>query len=311
MSAPPVSIGMPVFNGQKYVVAALNSILEQSFSDFELIISDNASTDGTPEICQEFARKDRRIRYVRQPSNLGAPRNFNFVFQQSQGKYFKWAAANDVCDRDLVAICKKELDQHSDVVLCFGKTVAIDHEGRVLWPIADDLVIKDARPSRRFRYVVDHSHYNNVHAGLFRADSLRRTMLEKPYPSGDLVMIAELSLYGFFCEVPQVLFYRREAPGTATKLRSDSEIQQLCTPDASNARYWPMWRSLFGYLHAGLRSPIGISEKAAICRYLLRRSVTYRHNLWKEFANNFVPSRRQAADRQLRQAKLETTLERD
>jgi glycosyltransferase involved in cell wall biosynthesis len=283
---PPVSIGMPVFNGEKYIVAALDSMLGQSYSDFELIISDNASADRTPEICQEFARKDPRIRYLRQLSNVGAPRNFNFVFQQARGQYFKWAAANDVCDRELVSVCKKVLDERPEVVLCFGKTVAIDHDGQLLNPVEDNLVIEDSRPSRRFRHVVDHSHYNNVHAGLFRSDSLRKTMLEKPYPSGDLVMIAELALYGLFFEVPRVLFYRREAPGTATKLRSNSEIQQLCTPDSATRQYWPMWRSVFGYFQATLRSPIGITEKATICRYLLRRCISYRRNLWNEFANN-------------------------
>jgi len=285
-SPPPVSIGMPVFNGEKYVVQAIDSILGQSYSDFELIISDNASDDRTPEICQEFARKDSRIRYFRQASNVGAPRNFNFVFREAHGRYFKWAAANDVCDRDLVAVCKKVLDERPEVVLCFGKTVAIDQEGRMLSPVGDNLVIEDARPSRRFRHVVDHLQYNNVHAGLFRSDSLRKTMLEKPYPSGDLVMIAELALYGLFCEVPQVLFYRREAPGTATKFRSSSEILQLCAPHSTTRRYWPMWRSVFGYFQATLRSPIGVSEKARICRYLLRRCVSYRRNLWNELASN-------------------------
>ncbi len=285
-AAPPISIGMPVFNGEKYIVEALGSILGQTYSDFELIISDNASNDRTAEICQEFARKDPRIRYFRQSTNLGAPRNFNFVFEQSGGRYFKWAADNDLCDHDLLEICKKVLDQRPEVVLCFGKTMAIDQDGRVLSAVEDNLVINDARPSRRFRHVVDHSRYNNVHAGLFRSESLRKTMLEKPYPSADLVMIAELALYGLFCEVPQVLFYRREAPGAATKFRSNSEIQQLCTPYSANRRSWPMWKSVFGYFEAALRSPIGISEKARICRYLLRRCVSYRRNLWNEFANN-------------------------
>jgi glycosyltransferase involved in cell wall biosynthesis len=283
---PPVSIGMPVFNGEKYIVQSLDSILGQSYSDFELIISDNASDDRTTEICQEFARKDPRIRYFRQPSNVGAPRNFNFVFEQARGRYFKWAADNDLCDRDLVTVCKKVLDERPEVVLCFGKTMAIDQEGRILSAVEENLVIEDARPSRRFRHVVDHSHYNNVHAGLFRSESLRKTMLEKPYPSADLVMIAELALYGLFCEVPQVLFYRRETPGVATKFRSSSEILQLCTPESTTRRYWPMWRSVFGYFQAALRSPIGITEKAKICRYLLRRCVSYRRNLWNEFANN-------------------------
>ena len=89
---PLVSIGMPVFNGEDYVEAALDSILTQTFTNFELIISDNASTDRTEEICNDFADSDDRIRYYRQEKNLGAAANFNRVFELSSGKYFKWAA---------------------------------------------------------------------------------------------------------------------------------------------------------------------------------------------------------------------------
>ncbi len=284
--SPPVSIGMPVFNGEKYIVEALDSVLDQTYSEFELIISDNASDDRTPEICQEFARKDPRVRYFRQPANVGAPRNFNFVFEQARGQYFKWAADNDVCDRELLKVCKKVLDERPEVVLCFGKAMAIDQDGRTLSAFEENLVIDDARPSRRFRHVVDHSYYNNVHAGLFRSESLRKTMLEQPYPAADMVMIAELALYGQFCEVPQVLFYRREAPGTATKLRTNRENLELCSPNSMLRRYWPTWRSFFGYFQAVLRSPIETSEKVRICRYLLRRSVSYRRMLWNELASN-------------------------
>jgi glycosyltransferase involved in cell wall biosynthesis len=285
-SPPPVSIGMPVFNSEKYIVPALESILGQSFSDLELIISDNASDDRTREICQEFARQDRRIRYFRQPKNLGAPRNFNFVFEQARAPYFKWAAGSDVCDRDLVRVCKQVLDERPEVVLTFGKTVAIDEGGQIVAAVEDDLVMDDERPSRRFRHVVDHSYYNNVHAGLFRSETLRRTMLEQPYPSGDMVLIAELALYGRFCEVPQVLFYRRDAHGTTTKFRTVSENLQIIAPDSKSRRYWPTWRSFFGYFQAALRSPIGMAEKARICRYLLRRSVSYRWLLWNELSGN-------------------------
>jgi glycosyltransferase involved in cell wall biosynthesis len=285
-TAPPVSIGMPVFNSEKYIVPALESILGQSFPDFELIISDNASDDRTPEICQEFARQDGRIRYFRQPKNIGAPRNFNFVFEQATAPYFKWAAGSDVCDRDLLRVCKQVLDDRPEVVLAFGKTMAIDEHGQLVSAVEDDLALDDERPSRRFRHVVDHSYYNNVHAGLFRSESLQKTLLEQPYPSGDMVLIAELALYGRFCEVPQVLFYRRDAPGTATKLRSASENLRVVAPDAQTRRYWPTWRSLFGYFQVALRSPIGVAEKARICRYLVRRSVSYRRLLWQELASN-------------------------
>src|ERR1700726_2570792 len=92
-----VSLGLPVYNGERFVKHAIQSVLDQTFSDFELIISDNASTDSTPDTCEEFARKDPRVPYIRQEINIGAKANFNRVFEYSRGEYFKWVAADDVC----------------------------------------------------------------------------------------------------------------------------------------------------------------------------------------------------------------------
>jgi len=95
-SMAKVSIGMPVYNGSAYIRRALDSLLSQSFEDFELIISDNVSTDDTRDICQEYERNDPRVRYIRQKKNLGPIRNFDFVLNQSKGEYFKGAAFYDV-----------------------------------------------------------------------------------------------------------------------------------------------------------------------------------------------------------------------
>lgn len=102
MKKPTVSIGMPVYNGEPFIREAIDSLLAQNFTDFELIISDNASTDGTEAICLEYAAKDMRIQYVRQAKNLGALGNFQFVLDKSVGEYFMWAAADDVRSRNFL-----------------------------------------------------------------------------------------------------------------------------------------------------------------------------------------------------------------
>lgn len=94
---------MPVFNGEKTIEAALDSILGQSHPDFELIISDNASTDRTEEICRQYAKEDCRIHYIRQPQNIGAAKNFLYVLEQSQAQYFMWATSDDVKSVDFLA----------------------------------------------------------------------------------------------------------------------------------------------------------------------------------------------------------------
>lgn len=116
---PAVSIGMPVFNGEKYIRKAIDSLLAQIFSDFELIISDNASTDGTAAICREYAANDSRIRYIRQPENIGAENNFKYVLRESVGEYFMWAACDDSWSPDWISSIVQNF-QDTDIGL-FGK----------------------------------------------------------------------------------------------------------------------------------------------------------------------------------------------
>src|SRR4051794_3298661 len=96
MPPPKLSIGLPVYNGENFLAHAVDSILAQDFRDFELIISDNASTDRTAEICRGYAESDPRVRYVRFETNQGGSRNFCYVFELARGEYFKWAAHDDV-----------------------------------------------------------------------------------------------------------------------------------------------------------------------------------------------------------------------
>jgi glycosyltransferase involved in cell wall biosynthesis len=121
MATPPrVSIGLPVYNGERFLKDALDSILSQTYRDFELIISDNASSDHTEEICRRYAARDERVRYYRYDNNVGAARNFNRVFQLSRGEYFKWAAHDDICSPGFLQRCVKILDSDTAVVVCFS-----------------------------------------------------------------------------------------------------------------------------------------------------------------------------------------------
>lgn len=111
-----ISVGMPVYNGEMSIRRALDSLLVQSFSDFELIISDNGSSDGTERICREYAERDQRIRYIRQPTNIGAGLNFKFVLDEARSEYFMWAACDDVRSPDFLEFNQKFLSEHSEYV---------------------------------------------------------------------------------------------------------------------------------------------------------------------------------------------------
>src|SRR3972149_7037346 len=123
--SPKVSVWMPVYNGERHLRNAVQSILGQTFRDIELIISDNASTDRTEAICREYASKDPRVRYYRNPKNLGAPENINSVFRRATGRYFKWAAANDECDPRFMEACVQILDERPNTVLAYPRTLLI------------------------------------------------------------------------------------------------------------------------------------------------------------------------------------------
>lgn len=122
---PAVSIGMPVYNGEKYIREALDTLQSQNHTDFELIISDNASTDGTGVICQQYAAKDGRIRYVRQAVNLGALANFTFVRDAARGEYFMWAAGDDKWDPNWISEMLNAMKK-TGADAAFGKVQSID-----------------------------------------------------------------------------------------------------------------------------------------------------------------------------------------
>jgi glycosyltransferase involved in cell wall biosynthesis len=284
--APLISVGMPVFNGERYLADAIDSILGQTCSNFELIISDNASRDGTQAICGDYARRDCRVRYFRQRRNIGASRNYNFVFQRSLGNYFKWAAAGDLCEPLLLELCIRGLDAHPSAVLCcgqtmyFGKMVGGDLAGASL------LGLGSGRPSDRFIHFVDNVCINNAYGGVFRSNVLRRTRLEAPYPGSDLVLLAELALYGPFLLIREVLHHRRMSPETATSCRTMDAIWDMYRPGHKRRFFLPTCRRFVGYFASVVRSRIPLDEKARAIRDLTKRLYWSKRRLWREVVDN-------------------------
>ncbi|MEM3088782.1 MAG: glycosyltransferase [Candidatus Bathyarchaeia archaeon] len=220
---PRVSIGMPVFNGEKYIRQALDSILAQTYQDFELIISDNASTDDTPQICRVYAAKDNRIRYYRNKRNLGATRNFNRVFELSSGVYFKWAAYDDVISPDFLEKCVRVLDQDPSIVLCHSKTARIDEDGVVVGTY-DSATNDSEKPHERLRVILSKKGFPWMIFGVMRADALRMTPLLRDYIGSDWNLLAEISLIGRIYEIPEYLFFRRDHPDAYTRKHYSKRI---------------------------------------------------------------------------------------
>ena len=258
--APEVSIGMPVYNGEEYLTEAIEAVLRQSFSDFELIVSDNASTDRTPEICAEYCRRDPRIRYIRQPYNLGAVRNWNFVVGEARGRFFQWASANDRLEPEMLRKCVDVLRRDDRVVVCYGRTLFIDDDGSPIRVYEHDLHVTDDAASARFIHVRERLLNANGQHGLMRLDVLRQTGLDRAYRAGDLVLMAELALRGHLHMLPDVLFHRRMGRGAAAERLSEAEWKTFINPAAPDMTMI-RWRLHLDCLRTVVRSPIPWRER--------------------------------------------------
>ena len=211
-AAPLVSIGLAVFNGEKYLASAIDSILSQTFTDFELVISDNASTDSTQEIAQRYAQQDNRVRYVRNRSNIGGANNENRTFELSRGKYFRLAAHDDVCHPRLIEACVAELDEHPDVVLCYTDIVEIDENG-TRTGVFRLRKGTESTAVERLRGLVKRDYNCEPTYGLIRADVMRTVRPQQNYTDSDRVWLCELAAKGRFAVVPEPLFCKRYHAG--------------------------------------------------------------------------------------------------
>ena len=269
---PRVSIGMPVYNGEKYIEATIESILAQTYIDFELLISDNASTDKTKEICLAYMSKDNRIRYHQNDRNLGAAPNYNHVFELSTSEYFKWADYDDLLAPKFLSRCVQIMDQDPEIVLCFPSARIIDENDVIL---GDHIYKSDTssnEPRVRFRNLVLNPDMAYQVSGLMRSSEVRKTTLHGSYPSSDLVFLAELSLYGRFCEVPEYLFFPRYHPDQSTKGALSIERNRTVFFNTSNEGriLLPKWMLFFGFIRAIKHGPIKWSEKLYCAKQMVR-----------------------------------------
>ncbi len=223
---PRLSIGLPVYNGEEYLAESLEALLGQTYEDFELVISDNASTDGTEDICRRYAKQDPRIRYIRLPRNIGAAPNHNHVFTECRGELFKWASHDDLYARDLLKRCVEALDERPDVILAHSDQAVIDGDGKVTVPYAYTLATGSPHAPERFRSLLFEPGGDDFY-GVMRADVLRRVKPHDSYHHADRTFVAEITLHGPFHQVPELLYFRRDHP-TRAERANPSQARPLC-----------------------------------------------------------------------------------
>jgi glycosyltransferase involved in cell wall biosynthesis len=221
---PKVSIGVPVYNGERYITQAMDSLLRQDEPDLEIIVCDNASMDRTAEICQDFAARDGRIRYIRNERNIGAGPNFNLAFQLARGKYFKWAAHDDWISASYISDCVRALEDTPDAVLAFGSTQCVNEEGHPIQGTGVELQDLAGLPAReRFRAIVTGSISCFEIFGVFRSSALRRTDLHQSYYGSDRALLAQIGLLGPLLKVDGPVLYNRNHSNRSVRIAGSRE----------------------------------------------------------------------------------------
>jgi len=206
---PTVSIGMPVYNGARYIRQSLDAMLAQEFADFELIVSDNASTDDTGQIVLACAEEDPRVRYYRNEENLGGIGNFNRVCEPACGKYFLWASCHDLWAPGFLARCVAEMERDESIVLCCTRSSWIDEAGEVLRPLGGELDTRGLSPAARYRRVLRRHQPYQIY-GLHRFDALKKALPYRKTLGPDNLILVELAFLGSFARVPEALFSMRK-----------------------------------------------------------------------------------------------------
>lgn len=284
---PRVSIGLPVYNGENYLAEALDTLLAQTFTDFELIISDNGSQDGTEEICRCYADRDRRVRYFREESNRGCAWNYNRVLELARGEYFTWAAHDDIWDRTFLARTVEVLDEQPSVLRCFCRYSLVDATGRLLEGASDISFVTGmgsiparnaATPRERVASILFSDSGEDIYA-LMRTDVLKRTGRYGAVYGSEKVLISELSMRGQYHEIPETLFFSRAHAEASGCITTAAGLQDYIDPKSRRRFAFIRLRLLAAHFQAIWSAPLGLREKIACFGQLVRYTLQW--SKWK------------------------------
>ena len=293
MARPKVAIGVPVFNGEDHIESVIQCLKNQTFQDFEVLISDNCSTDRTVEICEKLIRDDGRFTLVQQTENLGAIPNFNYVARHTDSEYFKWAAADDLIGPTFLEDCIRILDSQPDVGVCYCKsdfvdteghswleripeshhTLEKDHEGAVWWSGHPRQNGSSSEPIRRFQGVILGTSSAADSFGLIRRDVLNKTRLVVPHYGGEKVFLAELYLYAKHHYIDKTMFFQRLHADASSNIDDAAAEESFVVAQQKSgaptrlalfaAHIYSIWRS-------DLPASLKVSGFLAIFRYAMQ-----------------------------------------
>jgi glycosyltransferase involved in cell wall biosynthesis len=269
---PLVSVGLPVYNGENYIAEAITSVLAQTCENLELIIQDNASTDRTAEICRGFLSMDPRVRYYRNPRNLGAAPNYNLAYNLAQGRYFKWLAHDDRLLPGYLEAATQALEARPDAVLCNSVVRYIDGEGQYIGLYDSGLAKADMpSPSARFASMVLSSHSCVDFFGVIRRAAMKGSLLHGSFHGADRAFLAQMALRGPFLQLSEPLVEMREHNNRYTRKQGRASERQAWHDASLRGRItFPAWRLYSEYVKAVRGEPLPVAERARCYSVLTR-----------------------------------------
>lgn len=259
-AAPPlVTIGLPVYNGERFIAQSVRSVLDQDFHNLELVISDNGSTDRSMSIVEEIVSGDPRVVILRNHENQGAAWNYNNTLDHARGKYFRWHADDDWFDPLLITKLVDALETQPQAVLAHSWTRFVNDDGETTREFEDNLGADSARPHQRLGSVVRRLTFCNPVFGLIRTDVLKSTARIASFPGSDATLLYELAIRGRFAVVPELLYNRR--PGNSIKSNpSVQAVAEWFAPAGTGGRF-PAWYHLNAAVKAIQSAPITTGDR--------------------------------------------------
>lgn len=284
MSKRKVAVGLPVYNGQEYLAAAIESHLSQTFGDFDLVISDNGSTDATPEICADYARKDQRIKFLRSPENRGILWNHRRVMDESESatQYFRWAGADDILEPGLLQAMVNVLNTRTEVVAVMPDTKNIDDRGEVIGTMARSLDFQSPDVFQRAHDILVANYQHVIAYGLFRVSTLRLMRTRPNYFGWDPVFAWELALRGQIVQAAGPALLRRFHVGSISRVKTSKELRKWVEPHSKAGMSFPHWNWTYERARVLIACPMSTRDRLRIAKLLLRDARWQRAKLLRD-----------------------------
>lgn len=284
MKASKVVIGLPVYNGQKYIGVAIESHLSQTFGDFVLVISDNGSTDATPEICSDYVKKDSRVKVLLAPENRGLLWNHRRVFEavENREQYFRWAGADDIMEPELLQTMVDILDTQPDVEAVVPDTKNINDKGEIIRSMPRSLDLQSPNVMERARNVLVANYQHVIAYGLLRASTLQDMRTGPNYIGWDPIFIWELALRGKMVQPAGPALLRRFHEGSISRVKTVKEMKKWVEPNSKPGMNFPHWTWAYEHFRALFACPLSTREQLQLAAFLARATLWQRVALGRD-----------------------------